>query len=58
MEMATTAMATVESMQSEQGLHKAAQQAKGLHCHHPQMLQSSIHTYMGLGPEVVATLDI
>ena len=55
--MATTAMATVESMQSEQGLHKAVQ-AKGLHCRHPQMLQSSIHTYMGLVPEVVATLDI
>ena len=57
MEMATTAMATVESMQSEQGLHKAVQ-AMGLHCRHPQMLQSSIHTYMGLGPEAVATLDI
>ena len=55
--MATTAMATVGSMQSEQCLHKAVA-AQGLHCRHPQMLQSSIHTYMGLGPEVVATLDI
>ena len=53
--MATTAMATVVSMQSEQCLHKAAQ---GLHYRHPQMLLTSIHTYMGLGPEVVATLDI